>query len=126
MYFAFEALAVPLSLDPEFIRVQDKEKKGRNKMSTSLPTIPPDNPKRDLTLAQPDNPPHIGLVGDTYTITVTGELTDRRFCVIDMHIPPEGGRPRIGMTSRRPLSCSKARWKRPSVARSRSCALATR
>jgi hypothetical protein len=36
------------------------------------------------------------------------------------------GRHRIGMTSRRPLSCSKGRWKQPSAARSRSCALATR
>jgi quercetin dioxygenase-like cupin family protein len=62
-------------------------------MSTALPTIPPDNPKRNLTLAQPDNLPHIGLVGDTYTITVTGEQTDGRFCVIDMHIPPGGGPP---------------------------------
>jgi hypothetical protein len=41
-------------------------------MSTALPTIPPDNPNRNLTLGQPDNLPHIGLVGDTYTITVTG------------------------------------------------------
>jgi quercetin dioxygenase-like cupin family protein len=62
-------------------------------MSTALPTIPQDNPKRNLTLTQPDNLPHIGLVGDTYTITVTGEQTDGRFCVIDMHIPPGGGPP---------------------------------
>jgi hypothetical protein len=45
-------------------------------MPTDLPTIPPDDPKRNLTLAQPDNLPHIGLVGDTYTITVTGDETD--------------------------------------------------
>jgi mannose-6-phosphate isomerase-like protein (cupin superfamily) len=62
-------------------------------MSTDPSTIPPDNPKRNLTLGQPDNLPHIGLVGDTYTITVTGEQTDGRFCVIDMHIPPGGGPP---------------------------------
>ena len=62
-------------------------------MSTAMPTIPPDNPSRSLTLAQPDNLPHIGLVGDTYTITVTGEQTGGRFCVIDMHIPPSGGPP---------------------------------
>jgi mannose-6-phosphate isomerase-like protein (cupin superfamily) len=62
-------------------------------MSPALPTIPPDNPKRSLTLAQPDNLPHIGLVGDTYTIIVKGEQTDGRFCVIDMHIPPDGGPP---------------------------------
>jgi quercetin dioxygenase-like cupin family protein len=62
-------------------------------MSTALPTIPPDNPERTLTLAQLDKLPHIGLVGDTYTITVTGEHTAGRFCVIDMHIPPGGGPP---------------------------------
>jgi quercetin dioxygenase-like cupin family protein len=62
-------------------------------MSTVVPTIPPDNPKRALTLARPNNLPHIGLVGDTYTITVTGEQTEGRFCVIDMHIPPGGGPP---------------------------------
>jgi quercetin dioxygenase-like cupin family protein len=65
-------------------------------MSTPLPTVPPDDPKRNLTLAQPDkdrNLPHIGLVGDTYTITVTGDDTGGRFCVIDMHIPQGGGPP---------------------------------
>ena len=59
-------------------------------MSPALPTIPLDNPKRNLTLAQPDNLPHIGLVGDTYTVTITGEQTDGRFCVIDMHIVRAG------------------------------------
>lgn len=65
-------------------------------MPTEPPTIPPDDHKRSLTLAQPDRDqtlPHIGLVGDTYTITVTGEETNGRFCVIDMHIPPGGGPP---------------------------------
>ena len=62
--------------------------------STALPTIPPDDPKRNLALAQvykDQSLPHIGLVGDTYTITVTGNDTGGRFCVIDMHIPPGGG-----------------------------------
>jgi quercetin dioxygenase-like cupin family protein len=62
-------------------------------MPAASPMIPPDNPRRTLTLAQPDNLAHIGLVGDTYTITVTGEQTAGRFCVIDMHIPPGGGPP---------------------------------
>jgi quercetin dioxygenase-like cupin family protein len=35
--------------------------------------------------------PHIGPVGDTYTITASGGDTNGRFCVIDMHIPPGGG-----------------------------------
>ena len=62
-------------------------------MSSSVSPIPADDPKRSLTVAQPDTLPHIGLVGDTYTITLTGEQTAGRFCVIDMHIPPGGGPP---------------------------------
>ena len=57
------------------------------------PAVPPDDLKRSLTLAQPESLPHIGLVGDTYTVTVSGEATNGRFCVIDMHIPPGGGPP---------------------------------
>ena len=57
------------------------------------PALPPDDLKRELTLAQPDSLPHIGLVGDTYTVTVSGEATNGCFCVIDMHIPPGGGPP---------------------------------
>jgi quercetin dioxygenase-like cupin family protein len=50
---------------------------------------------RDGGLAQSDDPnlPHIGLVGDTYTILVAGEDTAGRYCLIDMHIPPGGGPP---------------------------------
>jgi quercetin dioxygenase-like cupin family protein len=62
-------------------------------MTPALQTIPLDNLKRNLTRGQADKLPHLGLVGDTYTITVTGEDTDGRFCVIDMHIPPGGGPP---------------------------------
>jgi quercetin dioxygenase-like cupin family protein len=36
---------------------------------------------------------HIGLVGDTYTILVTGEETAGRYTLIDMHVPPGGGPP---------------------------------
>ena len=62
-------------------------------MPTDPPAIPPDDLRRDMTLAHVENLPHIGLVGDTYTITVKGEDTGGRFCVIDMHIPPGGGPP---------------------------------
>ena len=60
------------------------------------PPLPPDDLQHTLPLARPDSDqtlPHIGLVGDTYTITVSGEETAGRFCVIDMHIPPGGGPP---------------------------------
>jgi quercetin dioxygenase-like cupin family protein len=63
------------------------------KVIKMAPALPPDDPKRTLILAQPDHLPHIGLVGDAYTITVPGEATDGRFCVIDMHVPPGGGPP---------------------------------
>jgi quercetin dioxygenase-like cupin family protein len=61
---------------------------------TQLPCVPPDDLKRNLVSANPDRAgkhPHIGLVGDTYTITVDGEDTNGSFCVIDMHIPTSGG-----------------------------------
>ena len=58
--------------------------------------IPPDDPTRELTVARPNtdqNLSHIGLVGDTYTILVTGEQTDGKYTMIDMHVPPGGGPP---------------------------------
>ncbi len=59
------------------------------------PPLPPDDLKRTLALAKAEEEdgklPHIGLVGDTYTITVSGQDTNDRFCVIDMHVPPGGG-----------------------------------
>lgn len=64
--------------------------------TSEYPTVPPDDLNRSLTIAQIDKDQglqHIGLVGDTYTITVSGDDTAGRFCVIDMHIPPGGGPP---------------------------------
>jgi quercetin dioxygenase-like cupin family protein len=58
--------------------------------------IPPDDLRRSLVVARPDadqSLPHIGLVGDTYTILLTGKDTAGRFCLVDMHIPPGGGPP---------------------------------
>ena len=56
--------------------------------------IPPDDPRRVLTLACPDEDGslhHIGMVGDTYTILLKGEDTAGRYTLIDMHVPPGGG-----------------------------------
>ena len=52
-----------------------------------------DDLKRTFTLAQPDNEnlPHLGLVGDTYTILLSGADTAGRFCLVDMYVPPQGG-----------------------------------
>jgi len=61
--------------------------------STTHAPLPADDLSRALALAQLDSPTaqHIGLVGNTYTITVAGKDTNGRFCVIDMHVPPGGG-----------------------------------
>jgi hypothetical protein len=57
-------------------------------------TIPPDDPQRNLALARPNDDQalsHVGVVGDTYTILLTGEDTASRYCLIDMLVPPGGG-----------------------------------
>ena len=64
--------------------------------SPPIAPIPPDNLKRSLKIARPDSDqslPHFGLVGDTYTILLSGSDTNGRYCLIDMHIPPGGGPP---------------------------------
>ena len=64
--------------------------------STHHAAVPPDNLKRSLKIARPDSDqslPHFGLVGDTYTILLSGNDTNGRYCLIDMHIPPGGGPP---------------------------------
>ena len=63
------------------------------KQDPTYPALPADNPQRVLTVAQPDSKTahHLGIVGDTYTITVTGDDTNEQFCVVDMHVPPGGG-----------------------------------
>jgi len=58
--------------------------------------ILPDDFQRNLTVARPnaeENLPHIGLVGDTYTILLSGADTAGRYCLIDMFVPPGGGPP---------------------------------
>lgn len=67
-----------------------------NHSITSQPAspIPPDDLQRNLTVSHPNedrNLPHLGVVGDTYTILLTGNDTDGRYCLIDMYIPPGGG-----------------------------------
>ena len=58
-------------------------------------TIPPDDPNRKLTVANPDDPSlrHIAVMGGTYTILVSGEQTGGRYCLVDMLVPPGGGPP---------------------------------
>ena len=37
--------------------------------------------------------PHLGLVGDTYTVLLSEKDTAGLHCLIDMHVPPGGGPP---------------------------------
>jgi quercetin dioxygenase-like cupin family protein len=58
--------------------------------------VPADDPRRVLTHVSPDTDdslPHLGVVGDTYTILVSGAETAGRYTLIDMHVPPGGGPP---------------------------------
>ncbi len=58
-------------------------------------SIPPDDLQRNLVVGESDTPKqlHIGLVGDTYTILLTGRDTGGRYSLIDMHVPPGEGPP---------------------------------
>jgi quercetin dioxygenase-like cupin family protein len=58
-------------------------------------TIPADDPARRLTVADPDSPGlrHVSVVGDTYTIMVSGAQTAGRYCLIDMLVPDDSGPP---------------------------------
>jgi quercetin dioxygenase-like cupin family protein len=64
--------------------------------SPSTSPIPADDPGRKLVVARPNEDgtlPHVGVVGDTYTVLLSGDDTAGRFCLIDMHVPPGGGPP---------------------------------
>src|SRR5580692_7035600 len=64
-------------------------------MSDPATSIPPDDPHRHLTVVRADDETlaHLGIVGDIYTILVTGDDTAGKYTLIDMHIPPGGGPP---------------------------------
>ncbi len=57
--------------------------------------IPADDPRRTLTVANPEGSKlrHVSIAGDTYTILVSGADTAGRYCLIDMHVPAGGGPP---------------------------------
>jgi mannose-6-phosphate isomerase-like protein (cupin superfamily) len=64
--------------------------------SESITPVPSDDPKRNRVIVRPNTDqslPHLGLVGDTYTILLSGDDTCGRYCLIDMQIPPGGGPP---------------------------------
>ncbi len=63
--------------------------------AAAAPAIPPDDPARKLTVADRDSPGvrHVALVGDTYSILVSGADTAGHYCLIDMAVPDGGGPP---------------------------------
>ena len=71
-----------------------------NAAKQSFPELPADDLQRKLAVAQPETDrgiKHIGVVGDTYTILLTGKDTAGRFCLIEMYVPPGGGPPPRGL-----------------------------
>jgi quercetin dioxygenase-like cupin family protein len=66
-----------------------------NRRRTPKSSIPPDNPKRTLLAINADGPEvrHVSVVGDTYTLLITGRDTGGRYCLIDMLVPTGGGPP---------------------------------
>jgi quercetin dioxygenase-like cupin family protein len=70
---------------------------NNNSIATQpISPIPADNLLRNLAVADSNKDKslrHLGIVGDTYTILLSGDDTDSRYCLIDMHVPPGGGPP---------------------------------
>ncbi len=63
--------------------------------AASLPPIPADDPRRDLVVADPDDPglTHLAIAGGTYTILLSGADTGGAYCLIEMLVPPDAGPP---------------------------------
>lgn len=63
------------------------------KPTPANPAIPADDPNRELSIVDPNDPKlrHVAVVGDTYTILLSGEQTAGKYCLIDMNIPHCGG-----------------------------------
>lgn len=60
-----------------------------------MSALPQDDLVREPAIARPEDPAlvHLAVVGDTYTVLLSGEQTAGRFATIDMLIPPGGGPP---------------------------------
>jgi quercetin dioxygenase-like cupin family protein len=66
-----------------------------NAVSTMAPKadLPSDDLARDLLVVDPDSDQlkHVSIVGDNYTIMVSGTQTAGKYCLIDMFVSPGGG-----------------------------------
>ena len=62
---------------------------------TASTAIPPDDPNRKLTVADANssNVRHVAVVGNTYSILVSGAQTAGRYCLIDMIVSDGSGPP---------------------------------
>lgn len=63
---------------------------------STVSAVPPDDPTRPLSVRRPnadESLPHYGVVGDNYTILLTGADTAGKYALIDMNVPPGGGPP---------------------------------
>jgi predicted secreted Zn-dependent protease len=70
--------------------------------------------------------PHFGLVGDTYTVLLSGKDSDGRYCLIDMHVPPGGDRLPIATTSKKLSFFSMVKWRPRFKERNGLCELGKR
>src|SRR5580704_1161519 len=70
-------------------------KEQRMATTSNTVAIPADDPQRKLVVANPESSDaqHLAVVGDTYTILLSGMDTRGQFTLIDMHVPPGGGPP---------------------------------
>ena len=69
---------------------------SENSNNLTPETIPADDPKRELVhtiKGAGKNVRYVAVVGDVYTILVSGKDTNGQYCLIDMRIPPDGGPP---------------------------------
>ena len=60
-----------------------------------MTALPEDDRTREPAIARPEDPAllHLAVVGDTYTVLLSGEQTAGRFAMLDMLIPPGDGPP---------------------------------
>jgi quercetin dioxygenase-like cupin family protein len=66
-----------------------------NPAGRTISPLAADDPTRKLAIARSDDEAlvHLAVVGDTYTVLLSGDQTAGRFAMLDMLIPPGGGPP---------------------------------
>src|SRR5271166_4136578 len=95
--------ALKVRIDEALLRHHDVTRRfrGHGSLPRQIPcngwndSVPTDDPRRSLTVADPDSSGvrHVAMVGDIYSILVSGAQTAGRYCLIDMIVPDGGGPP---------------------------------